>query len=337
MKILTPSLYDGDAVSTLYQDPPARQDQGLKKRETSKDAEPSKKPTSAGSSKGDDMGNTDEKPNVEAVTKDDWFKKPARPPTPDLEWNTRKSVDDGSKQSWLNDLANVEKPPLTFDDLMSTPIDFFAFAMNRLKISKLTKADLVRLVYNLLKGTCKSCVELKYNIKECYQGLSDQLYWNNPEANSCPYDLSKPLPLHKSLGRLIVPTDFFFHNDLEYMKTGSTDKKYTTSKTKTKTAKDLSLGTQTSTVLQIRDQHGEIVVQRAGQKLYKFMKGDFPRLHLSDIEDMLLLVKRVEDLQLGVESYLKRKRLMRTDKLYKFSDGTLTSIRNTLDQMLRNL
>nr|GEX19896.1 hypothetical protein [Tanacetum cinerariifolium] len=133
------------------------------------------------------------------------------------------------------------------------------------------------------------------------------------------------------------------------------------------------------------------------------MEGDFPRLHLNDIEDMLLLVaqnklnnldgdvivylavglcmytqrifvqSRVKDLQLGLESYqkkliiskprtrdvdlsyralyttlsepqgvfykdeLKRKRLMRTDKLYKFTDGTLTSVRDTLDQMLKNL
>ncbi|GJU84483.1 hypothetical protein Tco_1292029 [Tanacetum coccineum] len=34
----------------------------------------------------------------------------------------------------------------------------------------------------------------------------------------------------------------------------------------------------------------EIVVRRADRKLYKFMKCDFPRLHLNDIEDMLLLV-----------------------------------------------
>ncbi|GKC00059.1 hypothetical protein Tco_0986195, partial [Tanacetum coccineum] len=34
---------------------------------------------------------------------------------------------------------------------------------------------------------------------------------------------------------------------------------------------------------------------------------------------------------------LKRKRLMCTEELYKFSDGTLTSVRNTLDHMLKNL
>ncbi|GKF74162.1 hypothetical protein Tco_0220494 [Tanacetum coccineum] len=37
------------------------------------------------------------------------------------------------------------------------------------------------------------------------------------------------------------------------------------------------------------------------------------------------------------EDKLKRKILMCTDELYKFSDGTLTSVRNTLDQMLKNL
>ncbi|GJU90731.1 hypothetical protein Tco_1303154 [Tanacetum coccineum] len=80
----------------------------------------------------------------------------------------------------------------------------------------------------------------------------------------------------------------------------------------------------------------EIEVRRADQQLYKFMEGDFPRLYLNDIEDMLLLLvqnkifnlkndiivdmaaalcmftrciviqKRVEDLQLGVESYQKK-------------------------------
>ncbi|GJX34094.1 hypothetical protein Tco_0245651 [Tanacetum coccineum] len=64
------------------QDPPAGSNQGLKKRKTSDDAQLSKRPKSTG----DDTGNTDAQPDVEAVTKDDWFKKPARPPTPDLEW-----------------------------------------------------------------------------------------------------------------------------------------------------------------------------------------------------------------------------------------------------------
>ncbi|GJU15864.1 hypothetical protein Tco_1143830 [Tanacetum coccineum] len=67
------------------QDPPVGPDQGLKKRKISKDVESPKKPKSTSSSKRDDLGNTDEQPNVEAAPKQDWFNKPARPPTPDPE------------------------------------------------------------------------------------------------------------------------------------------------------------------------------------------------------------------------------------------------------------
>ncbi|GJT82873.1 hypothetical protein Tco_1057215 [Tanacetum coccineum] len=40
-----------------------------------------------------DKGNNDEKPNDEAAPKNDWFKKPERPPTPDPDWNKRQQVD----------------------------------------------------------------------------------------------------------------------------------------------------------------------------------------------------------------------------------------------------
>nr|GEV26378.1 hypothetical protein [Tanacetum cinerariifolium] len=138
-------------------------------------------------------------------------------------------------------------------------------------------------------------------------------------------------------------------------------------------------------------------------KLYKFKEGDFKRLRIQDIKDMLLLLvqgkltnltveerfafnvslriftriiviqRRVEDLQLGVESYqknlnltkmdtyqsnLKRKeayiaysnlrgfiyqnkdkknRLMRIDELYKFSNGTLIDVRTALDGRLKGI
>nr|GEV79576.1 hypothetical protein [Tanacetum cinerariifolium] len=42
---------------------------------------------------GQDMGNTDDQPNVKEALKHDWFKKPKRPPTPDSDWDVRKSID----------------------------------------------------------------------------------------------------------------------------------------------------------------------------------------------------------------------------------------------------
>ncbi|GKC33460.1 hypothetical protein Tco_1040754, partial [Tanacetum coccineum] len=188
------------------EDPPTGPDQGLKRRKTSKDAEPSKK------NLGEDMGKIDEPPIVKADPKD-WFKKPKRPPTPDPEWNTCKTVDDGPTQNRLSDLAKAEKPSKMFNELMSTPIDFTAFAMNRFY------------------------VELEYNMEECYKALNDQLDWNNPEGDKYPFDLSKPLPLVESRNRMIVPADYFFNNDLAYLQGGSIDRKYMTSLNKTKAAK----------------------------------------------------------------------------------------------------
>ncbi|GJZ42069.1 hypothetical protein Tco_0588955 [Tanacetum coccineum] len=165
---------------------------------------------------GEDTSNTDEPPVVN-VDPNDWFKKLERPPTPDPEWNKGKSVENKHTQKWLSDLTKAEKPSKAFDDLMSTPIEFSAFVMNRLQISDLTQDILVGPVYELLKGTRMSYVELDYNMEECYKALTYQLDRNNPKCDRYPFDLSKPLPLVKSGNHQIVLVDYFFNNDLAYL------------------------------------------------------------------------------------------------------------------------
>ncbi|GJZ23516.1 hypothetical protein Tco_0560975 [Tanacetum coccineum] len=191
----------------------------------------------------DDVVNDAERPLEDATqTKDKapkkcWFKQPPRSPTLDPEWNKIQKFNDAQKQPWFNDLLFAERDPLIFDELMATPINFSKFAMNRLKIDKLTKAHLVGLVYKHLKGTCQSSVELEYNMEECYKSLSDQLDWNNPKGDHCPFDLIKPLLLKGRPGPLTVPSEYFFNNDLEYLKSSDPEKKYTTSITKIKAAR----------------------------------------------------------------------------------------------------
>ncbi|GKE82465.1 hypothetical protein Tco_1552465 [Tanacetum coccineum] len=151
----------------------------------------------------DDVVNDTDQPQDDADPKNDmstWFKQPPRPKTPNPEWNKDLNVDNGSKQTWFNDLVNVEKDPLTFDDLMTTLIDFTKFAIYLLKKDKITKIDLVGPVYKLLKGTCRSSIDLEYNMEQCYLALSNQLDWASPEGDKCPYDLSKLLPLQGPLG-----------------------------------------------------------------------------------------------------------------------------------------
>ncbi|GJR83613.1 hypothetical protein Tco_0154398 [Tanacetum coccineum] len=129
----------------------------------------------------------------------DWFKQPIRPSTPDPEWNKHQVVLDQPKQPWFNQMVSTIKDPLTLNDLMATSIDQPA--------------------YNLLKGTCTSSIELEYNFQECFNALIDKLDWNNPEGDCYPFDLSKPLPLQGRPDHLTVVVDYFFNNDLEYLKT----------------------------------------------------------------------------------------------------------------------
>ncbi|GJR28179.1 hypothetical protein Tco_1104411 [Tanacetum coccineum] len=125
--------------------------------------------------RGQDMDNTDDQQNVEAASKYDRFKKPKRPSTPDSDWNVGKSFDFRPPQTWISKIAQAEKPPISFDKLMSTPIDFLTYVMNHLNIDNLTQDHLVGPVFNILKGTCRSRVELEYNIEECYKVVTDRL------------------------------------------------------------------------------------------------------------------------------------------------------------------
>ncbi|GKC98220.1 hypothetical protein Tco_1168495, partial [Tanacetum coccineum] len=124
---------------------------------------------------GQDKGNTNDQPNVKAALKHDWFKKHERPPTPDPDWNARKTVEFRPPQTWISKSTQAKKPPLSFDELMSTPINFSTYVMNNLKIDNLTQYLLVGPAFNLLKGTCKSQVELEYNFEECYKAVTDRL------------------------------------------------------------------------------------------------------------------------------------------------------------------
>nr|GEU61417.1 hypothetical protein [Tanacetum cinerariifolium] len=116
----------------------------------------------------------EDQPNVEATPMDDWFIKPNKPLTPDRLWNDGKSIDFRPPQKQINNIAKARQPPHTFNEMMSTLIDFSAYVMHK-KIENLTQEILTGPAFNLLKGTCKRFVELEYHFKECYKVITDQL------------------------------------------------------------------------------------------------------------------------------------------------------------------
>nr|GEV54101.1 ribonuclease H [Tanacetum cinerariifolium] len=70
----------------------------------------------------------------------------------------------------------------SFNELMDTPVDFSVFLMNQLKVDTLTLELLAGPTYELMKGLCKSLVELEFFLEEVYKETTDQLDWNNPKG-----------------------------------------------------------------------------------------------------------------------------------------------------------
>ncbi|GJR11450.1 hypothetical protein Tco_0794102 [Tanacetum coccineum] len=196
----------------------------------------------------------------------------------------------------------TDKSLKDFDELMNTPIDFSGYILNGLKIENLTQEILLRLAFRLLKGIHSSYAELEYDFKECYKALSEKLDWENPKGGDYPFDLSKPLPLITRGNRQRVPFEFFINNDLKYALWGIAHWRE-----QRKFFYDFARGMQSRgnvystkrilavTHVSIMRKHGygyleEILVRRADNALYRFKEGDFPRLRINDIKDMLLLV-----------------------------------------------
>ncbi|GJR72401.1 hypothetical protein Tco_0084766 [Tanacetum coccineum] len=183
------------------------------------------------------------------------------------EFDTRFTKDqpvDETTQHHDCNLVRKEDTRDLFNELIDTPLDFSAFMMNRLKVDTLTPELLASLTFELMKGSCKSLVELEYFLEEVYKATTDQLNWNNPEGQQYPHDLRKPLPLiPNSQGRRVIPFDHFINNDLAYLRGGNSSRTYATSVTKTKAAdyghikwiEDLVPNTMWSSVSVIYDKH----------------------------------------------------------------------------------
>nr|GEU99265.1 putative reverse transcriptase domain-containing protein [Tanacetum cinerariifolium] len=243
-----------------------------------------------------------------------------------------------------SDLAMQANSRTSFNELMDTPVDFLAFLMNRLKVDTLTPELLASPTYELMKGSCKSLVELEFFLEEVYKATTDQLDWNNPEGQQYPHDLLKPLPLiPNSRGRHIIPFDHFINNDLEYLRGGNL-LEMSTPNVESSLSPDFKSSNGITTSIWI----GSLMFTRS-----------------------IVIQRRVEDLQLGVKSFqknlnlikpdtyrsnLKRKeayiaysnprgfiyqnkdkqnRLIRIDELHKFSNDTLNDVQTTLDDRLK--
>ncbi|GKF98279.1 hypothetical protein Tco_0297062, partial [Tanacetum coccineum] len=74
-----------------------------------------------------DIRFTEDQPVDGTTQLPDWFQKPAKPPTPNHDWNNTLSTTHGPIQPWISTLARNEDPRESFGELMDTPLYFSAF------------------------------------------------------------------------------------------------------------------------------------------------------------------------------------------------------------------
>nr|GEV74603.1 hypothetical protein [Tanacetum cinerariifolium] len=289
---------------------------------------------------------------------------PSRPPTPYRDWNKFVPAAQGNAQSWISTLAKQTDARSSFNELLDTPIDFSNFIMNRLVVDKLTPKLMAGPTYELMRGSCNSLMELEYHLDEVYKATTDQLDWVNPEgASSRKYTTSVTKTKAADYGHIkwiedLVPRAMWIQEPISYDKHALWGVSYWGRKRQQfygftvnrESALDVYSKRRIIVVteLKIVEWHNYkhldwISVRRDDDKIYKFKEGDLKRLHIQDIEDMLLLLvqgklsnltveelfafnvslrmftrriviqRRMEDLQLGVESYQKRLNLTRPD------------------------
>nr|GEY00011.1 hypothetical protein [Tanacetum cinerariifolium] len=140
-------------------------------------------------------------------------------------WNKTVPAVHKSIQPWISELAKQADTRSSFNELIDTPLDFFNFLINRLKVDTLTPELLAGPTYELMKGSCKSLVELEYHLEEVFKATTDQLDWVNPEGQQYPHNMLKPLPLIPiNRGRRAIPFEHFIKNDLEYLRGGASSR-----------------------------------------------------------------------------------------------------------------
>nr|GEU53922.1 hypothetical protein [Tanacetum cinerariifolium] len=120
-----------------------------------------------------ETGATADQPIAETYQHPKWFQQQKKTPTPDRAWNKTLPATHGSIRPWISDLAKQANSRSSFNELMDTHVDFSAFLMIRLKVDTLTPQLLAGLTYELMKGSCKSLVELEFFLEEVYKAAID--------------------------------------------------------------------------------------------------------------------------------------------------------------------
>ncbi|GKE96321.1 hypothetical protein Tco_1581176, partial [Tanacetum coccineum] len=212
------------------------------------------------------------------------------------EFETRVTKDQPNEETSQHldcSLAQIEDPRELFNELMDTPFDFLAFMMNRLKFDTLTLELLAGPTFKLMKGSCKSLVELEYFFEEVYKATTDQLDCNNPEDYEHIRWIEDLVP-NRMWSQ--VPVSYDKHALWGISHWGQKWQQLYKFATNREYARDVYSKHRIIAVtkLEIVDWHNYkhldwITIHRDDDKLYKFQEGNFNRFLIQDIKDNCII------------------------------------------------
>nr|GEV94992.1 hypothetical protein [Tanacetum cinerariifolium] len=244
-----------------------------------------------------------------------------KPLTPDLAWNKTLPATHGSIQPWISDLTKQTDSRSSFNEMMDTPVDFLAFLINRLKVDTLTPVLLAdqldwnnpdgqRYLHNMLKPLSLIPNSRGLRVIPFDHFINNDLKYLRGGASSHKYTTSVTKTKAADYGHIkwiddLVPRTMWSQEPVGYDKYplsrishwGRKCQQFYGFAVNRESARDVYSKRRIIAVteLQIVEWHDYkhldwIMVRRDDDKLYKFKEGDFKRLCIQDIEDMLLLL-----------------------------------------------
>ncbi|GJT89322.1 hypothetical protein Tco_1071039 [Tanacetum coccineum] len=294
-----------------------------------------------------------------------------RPATPEPAWSIPSSDLTVPTNNWASALKSTYTPSPKNSLLaqigdMATFMDWYC---KKQGISELTQKDLEGPAYEIIKVFHPDVVHLQFQMEECHKVLTDQV-----DDAILRYNVSKPLPMGGDPGHVTIQPDIFFNKDLEYLRYGRKIGRPALLISKMKAAYYPDVGLEQMVL-------DQMWIEEECKYDVAAMYGHLNHLSPEDKKILttavnlwtrnLVIRQRVEDFQLGIESYQTQLNLtkprwdakgfeykhdftvidspravtfrdkygvqmiMRFNEIHKFSDGTLHQIDEALDYRVK--
>ncbi|GJU42045.1 hypothetical protein Tco_1195002, partial [Tanacetum coccineum] len=149
--------------------------------------------------------------------------------------------DDEDSENYHQPKADSRKDwwkPLPEEERTATPEPAWTIPSS----NKSDVADFEGQAYEVVKAFYPDVIHLQFQMEECHKMLITQDDWMNPEGDHVRIDVNRPMPLGGPPGHVTIQPQFFFNKDLEYLRYGSKGSNPALSVSKMKAASYLDFG-----------------------------------------------------------------------------------------------